>query len=99
MAKYTKEIEAVKFEISKEQLKELVENKFAVVLFENSKVKRFDENSYLAEFIVSGASEVAYEGDYLIYDKGQIVSIVKADKFEADHKPVAEEEAKKPSKK
>ena len=45
------------------------------------------------EVIVNGASVMAYPSDYLVYEGGQIASVVSKAKFEAEHKPA--EKAKK----
>ena len=50
------------------------------------------------EVIVNGASTFAFPGDYIVYDKGHIISVVSKAKFEAEHKP-AEQKAAKESKK
>lgn len=40
------------------------------------------------EVIVNGASTFAFPGDYIVYEKGQIASVVNKAVFEAEHKSV-----------
>lgn len=49
--------------------------------------------------VVSGSYVDLNPTDYVIYDKGQIVAVQSAAKFEAEHTPLAEEEAPKKGKK